>query len=752
MNDRFPPLRLNRGGAQIIEISRYIGLMPKRLAAIVILTAIACIGAGAWEANSAQTNKRGHIKSSPSFNRDVRPILANNCFTCHGFDAGTRKADLHLDTFEGAISDENGKPAITPGEPSKSEVWRRINSSDPGEVMPPPESHKVLNAAEKETLRRWITAGSKYERHWSLEPPRWQPPPAVSNAAWCRNSIDRFILARQDHAGASPSPEANRATLIRRVTLDLTGLPPSPDEVEAFVRDTREGAYERVVDRLISTTAYAERRAQNWLDLARYADTRGFADDQQREIWPYRDWVIGAINRNMPFDQFTIEQLAGDMLPNATMEQRLASAFHRNAPQAKGNTYPVEEYRIRGVIDRVNTTGRVWLGLTIGCAECHDHKFDPIHQTDYYAMFALFNNIEHSGEGFGQGGPTMKYLPAAQARKRARIETELAAAREDSPPLQLSASDASLVGMWDGPTVVADSAKFSLAGDFTITAKIRTAQAVADIVSKYDWRGKQRSYVFGIGGEGEKSAVPGHLFAWISSKREPFDGVEVYGSRKVSDGRDHHVVVVFEAGKSVRLFVDGVEDRAARIAGQVPKSIAKAERHLAIGAGYDSTPEPNAFRFEGALSDIRFYDRALAKTNDKVVKLEAALTQFDEEIASSAANAVPVMRERSEPRDTFVHVRGNFLDRGVKVSPLRCRRSLQLPMESSLQTGLSLLAGWSMERTRWWLVLSSTASGRVISGVDWCGRRMTSVHKVQHPRTRSCLTGWPLSLWPAAGI
>ena len=327
---------------------------------------------------------------TPQFNRDVRPILSKNCFACHGPDRQHREGGFRLDLRESAVGEaDSGEKPIVPGDLPASELVRRIESDDESEQMPPPDSHKTLSVAEKETLRQWIAAGAKYQRHWSFEPPLPHEPPTVDDAAWPRNSIDHFILARLEQEELTPSPEATRKTLIRRVTLDLTGLPPTPDEIDAFLRDKDDGAYGRLVDRLMKTTAYAERQAQDWLDLARYADTRGFADDKQRNIWPYRDWVIRAIDQNMPFDQFTIEQLAGDMLPDATDEQRLATAFHRNAPQAKGNTYPVEEYRVKGVVDRVNTTGRTWLGLTMGCAECHDHKFDPVTQRDYYAVTGL---------------------------------------------------------------------------------------------------------------------------------------------------------------------------------------------------------------------------------------------------------------------------------------------------------------------------------------------------------------------------
>ncbi len=265
-------------------------------------------------------------------------------------------------------------------------------------------------------------------KHWAFESPRRGALPEVRRKAWPRNAIDYFILARLEQEGLQPSPETARETLIRRIALDLTGLAPSPELLREFLADRRPDAYEQVVPELMATHAYAERQAQDWLDLARYADSNGYADDQTRDSWPYREWVINAIARNAPFDQFTIEQLAGDMLPGATTEQRIASAFHRNAPQAKGNTYPVEEYRLKGVSDRVNTTGTVWLGLTMACAECHDHKFDPITQRDYFSMFALFNNVVHTGEAFAQDGPSLKVPSAVQSARQLELNRQVAAA------------------------------------------------------------------------------------------------------------------------------------------------------------------------------------------------------------------------------------------------------------------------------------------------------------------------------------
>ena len=609
------------------------------------------------------------------FNRDVRPILSDKCFACHGFDAKTRKAGLRLDTEEGAYFLKDGVQAIKPGALQESEVWHRITHDDEDELMPPPESNKSLTGGEKEVLKRWIEDGAKYQPHWAFVPPKKRAPPVVSGA---RSPIDQFIGARLEEEELSFSPEADRRTLIRRVTLDLTGLPPTPQQLDQFLNDAASGAYERLVDRLMATRDYAERRAQDWLDLARYADTRGFADDKMRQIWPYRDWVVRSLHRNMPFDQFTIEQLAGDMLPNATDEQRIATGFHRNAPQARGNTYPVEEYRLKGVTDRVNTTGKVWLGLTMECAECHDHKFDPISQRDYFSLFAIFNNTEHRGKGHGQGGPTMTYRPPVTdpdpdlLAERARLKAELISARKKLPAPKALGGEG-LLGKWDAPHLESDAGKFCITGDLTITAKIRTKQAVANLVSKYDWPGKQRSYVFGIGGEGDEEGRPGHLFFWASARTDPYQGVAIHGSRAVNDDHDHDVALVFKAGESVRLFVDGIEDVEARVLGAPPRSIAVSNRPLAIGAGYKNSSKPNAHRFGGSLREVRLYDRALEliPESEGIRKLRSALHKIDDKQSAGSKEipAVPVMKERRSPRQTFIHQRGSFLSLGDKVSP-----------------------------------------------------------------------------------
>ena len=318
------------------------------------------------------------------FNRDVRPILSENCYACHGFDPKHREGDLRLDTFEGATQDRDGARGIVPGDLSKSDAWQRIISEDKDEVMPPPKSHKTpLTAKQREILKTWIEQGAKYERHWSFEPPKAQP----------GGSIDRFIQERLAEENLKPSPEADPATLVRRLFLDLTGLPPAPADL-ADLSGWSEKKYKALVERLLSSNHYGERWGRWWLDQARYADSNGYSIDAPRQIWKFRDWVIDALNADMPFDQFTIEQLAGDLLPKATETQKIATGFHRNTQINQEGGIDKEQFRIDSVFDRVATTGSVWLGLSIGCAQCHDHKFDPIEQKEYYRLFAFFNNQE----------------------------------------------------------------------------------------------------------------------------------------------------------------------------------------------------------------------------------------------------------------------------------------------------------------------------------------------------------------------
>lgn len=341
------------------------------------------------------------------YNRDIRPILSENCFSCHGPDANQRKSRLRLDVRENALERE----AFVPGNPDESVLIERVLSEDPDEVMPPPGSHKTLNPQQKVTLRRWIAEGAEYQRHWAFVPPIATPPPQSRQAGvLIRNPIDAFIQARLGRESLSMSLEASRETLIRRVTLDLTGLPATPEEVDAFLCDASENAYEKVVDRLLGSPRYGERMAVDWLDVARYADSNGYQVDRDRELWPWRDWVIRAFNQNMPFDQFTVEQLAGDLLPNPTLDQRIATGFHRNHMLNEEGGIIAEEFLAEYTADRVETTAAVWLGQTFNCTRCHDHKYDPFTQRDFYALKAFFHNVPELGVGL-YGNPIRTNAP-----------------------------------------------------------------------------------------------------------------------------------------------------------------------------------------------------------------------------------------------------------------------------------------------------------------------------------------------------
>lgn len=334
------------------------------------------------------------------YNRDIRPILSK-CLTCHGHDKQTVMAGLVLDTRAGATKKlASGTRAIVPGNPAASELLKRVNlPKDSPLLMPPADTNKVISAEEKALLKQWIAEGAEYTEHWAFVKPVRPELPMVRNVKWPKNEIDRFILAKLESKGLSPSPQADKRTLIRRVTLDLTGLPPTPAEVNAFMADTRPDAYERVVDRLLQSPRYGERMAMDWMDYARYADSNGYQADYERFQWRWRDWVLDAFNKNKPYDQFTVEQLAGDMLPNATLDQKIATGFNRNHRiNTEGGVVP-EEWRIETVIDRLETTSTVWLGLTTGCARCHDHKYDPISQKEFYGMFSYFNNVPETGSG-----------------------------------------------------------------------------------------------------------------------------------------------------------------------------------------------------------------------------------------------------------------------------------------------------------------------------------------------------------------
>ena len=581
-----------------------------RLSALISLIAVPCLlpAAGVVE-----------------FNRDVRPILSDRCLACHGPDAGNRKANLRLDVEEAA-------------RPKLGAVIQRITSTNKATRMPPAYAgHDALSAREIATIQAWIEAGAVWQQHWSFVAPRRAARPAVKNAAWPKNEIDWHVLGRLEREGLAPLAEADKPTLLRRVTLDLTGLPPSPAEVDSFVRDDSAGAYERVVDRLLASSQYAERMAVRWLEAARYADTNGYQSDGVRTMWRWRDWVIDAFARNMPFDRFTVEQLAGDMLPGATMEQRLATGFHRNHRTTAEGGIVDEEFRVEYVADRVETTSTVWLGLTMGCSRCHDHKYDPIKQRDYYSMFAFFNNIP--GEkgfvyNFGNEEPFIKAPTAEQQRRLAelnaraeqrndewravsgKVDRELAAWKPGAPkdwePVENRVVAESLAdSRFDGTREVKlgeDKGAFNHRDPFTLMARFKGSRGtilsrMEDYFEGSGWAiylldGKLRFH---------------YIFRWTDL------GLRVETVNPVPADSWQHVTVTYDGSMKARdghvqIYLNGVLQPLKILFDQNLWPLQhKAQLRIGGGGGDD-------LRFRGEISSVRIFDRMLAP-----MEIEAAL-------------------------------------------------------------------------------------------------------------------------------
>ena len=581
------------------------------------------------------------------YNRDIRPILAENCFACHGPDSAARKADLRLDRRDAAI--EAG--AVTPGDLDASELIARINNPNPKEVMPPPSLHKTLTGDQKDTLRRWIEAGAEYQLHWSLIPPARPSPPRVKNESWIRNPIDRFILARLEEQGLRPAAEADRRTLARRLSLDLTGLPPGPAEVEAFVNDRSSDAYVKFVDRLLESPRWGEHRARYWMDAARYADTHGFHFDNYREMWSYRDWVINAFNRNLSFDQFTIEQLAGDLLPGRTLDQQIASGFNRcNMTTNEGGTIP-EENLVSYTRDRTETVSQVWLGLTANCAVCHDHKFDPLTQREFYELSAFFNNTTQGAlDGNIKNTPPAVFVPAAADRDRwstlpadlgalrTRIESRKAAARpefenwlasqtRDSltaiiPARELrlnlgssSRDDAPHSGAQSRVRPIfesADSGDFDRKDAFTFGAWIKLPKRglFGSVVARMDDQHDYRGWDLWI----EDRKVATHLV-----NKWPENALKVVGRAELPLNIWTHVLVTYDGSSQaagVKIYINGELQDTEIAANQLNNTI-RTPVPLKVGQRHSSARLDDV-----GISDVRIY--RLVLTADEAADLAAA--------------------------------------------------------------------------------------------------------------------------------
>ncbi len=617
------------------------------------------------------------------FNRDIRPILSDTCFQCHGPDKAKRKAGLRLDLETSAKAMRDGHSAIVPGQPARSELVRRLTASDVKDRMPPVEAGRQLTAPQIELLRRWIEQGAKWQAHWSfIAPQRPAVPKVRKQVSTLANPIDNFVFDRLEREGLQPSVEASRATLLRRVSLDLTGLPPSPAELDAFLADTSAAAYERVVDRLLASPRFGERMASRWLDAARYADTSGYQSDGERFMWRWRDWVIDAYNRNLPFDQFTIEQLAGDLLPGATRAQHIATGFNRNhRGNSEGGIVP-EEYAVEYVVDRVDTTATVWLGLTMGCARCHDHKYDPVTQREYYQVFAFFNNVPEKGRALklGNSPPVLAAPTETQERELAKLtqhviaaetqlrglESEITAAQRDweralakAPPLQWTVTDglkarfeldgkltatfgtnaparfelgpagfapgrSGLAAMLDGRRFIdcGEVGNFGFLDAFTLSAWIRPlgpkGGAILSRMAELAADTGSATDSEGYGVHLKAGRLQVHL-----TKRWLDDALRVETEHALKPDRWQHVAVVYDGSRTaagVKVLVNGQSQKLRVLLDELNQTF-QTKQPLRIGSGGGP-----ANRFHGLIGDVRVYDRALRQEEIEIVATTETLS------------------------------------------------------------------------------------------------------------------------------
>ncbi len=601
------------------------------------------------------------------YNRQIRPILSDHCFACHGPDEKVRQAGLRLDSKDELFQDRDGYRIVTPEDPDSSRLYQRISAEHEAARMPPPGFDRKLNRSQIDLIRRWISEGAEARDHWAFVKPRRPSLPRVKRVSWVRNPVDRFILARLEREGLEPSPEADRVTLIRRVTLDLTGLPPTPEQVDAFLADRSPGAYEKVVERLLASRRYGERMALEWLDASRYADTHGYHIDSHRDMWLWRDWVIDSFNRNQPFDEFTIEQLAGDLLPGATSRQKLATGFNRNHMiNFEGGAIP-EEYQLEYVVDRVNTTSTVWMGLTMGCARCHDHKYDPIGQREFYRFSAFFNTIPEKGlDGRkGNAAPVMEMPSRGQATRLRELRERLDAIEKQMPESRLK----SLVREWEAPTL----AKLSESSRQGLLAHYELDHHTSDTSGHYRHgkpRGEELAPTEGKVGGAFKFTIRSHvdlgdlagfdrtdafsLLAWVRLRNEgdqavvarmdDLDGLRGYdlfvGDFKEHDGPKysgpllmahlvhawpenaikvrtltpvslnewHHLALTYDGSgiaSGVALYLDGKLQEMEVMHDSLTGSI-RTERPLLLGRRHAKG------MFDGQMDEVRIYDRTLA--------------------------------------------------------------------------------------------------------------------------------------------
>ncbi|MGE0758757.1 MAG: DUF1549 domain-containing protein, partial [Pirellulaceae bacterium] len=651
--------------------------------------------------------------AGPDFAREIRPILSEHCFRCHGPDESHREGSLRLDVEADAKRVVDGSAAIVPGDLERSQLWQRVRATDLDLRMPPPEAGRALNDDELARLANWIRRGADWQQHWSFVPPRAAPLPVLRDSTWVRNPIDAFVLERAAAAELTPQPDADPERLLRRVTLDLTGLPPEPAELDAFLADDRPGAYERAVDRLLASPRFGERFAWPWLDGARYADTSGYQNDGPRSMWRWRDWVIEALNQGMPFDQFTIEQIAGDLLPGATRAQRIATGFNRNhRGNSEGGIIP-EEYQVEYVVDRVDTTCTVWLGLTMGCARCHDHKYDPIAQREFYQVFAYFNNVPEFGRAIKEGN-SPPYLAAPtpeQDRQLARLDGEIQAAEREWHRRQGELEAAQRTwekGLPDGKPVrwnVPDGLALSLdfdqqSGQATATGRLGQAlvcdgQRTVDMadVAKFGYFDKFSVSLWvhpgaeaGTGTPVSKMTVVEQADGWYLRlqdgrpqvhlvKRWLDDAIRVESLQPIPRGTWSHLVFTYDGSRQargVRVYCNG-QPLPLRVHLDLLNQTFAVTQPLRVGGGNGPGD-----RWQGKLDELRIYERcvdadevrmlATAESVEQIVRMpmhQRTRGQREKLRAAYLATAAPseirgLARRREELRRARLHLVENL--------------------------------------------------------------------------------------------
>ncbi len=628
------------------------------------------------------------------FNRDIRPILSENCFHCHGQDANRREGKLRLDDRDHATRNRDGRFVIAPGKPEDSELIIRLLSQDQDEQMPPPSSNKHVTPEQIALLRRWIAEGATYEKHWAFVPPQRAPLPKLTAAQWPRTALDHFILARLEREKLAPAPAAAPETWLRRASFDLIGLPPTSAELDAFAVDVKkrgEPAYTATTDRLLASPHYGERQAIEWLDAARYADTHGFNNDSSRTMWRWRDWVIDAFNTNLPYDRFITEQIAGDLLPRPTLEQRIATGFARNHVINSEGGIIDEEYRLEYVADRVRTLSTAWLGLTMECAKCHDHKFDPINQKDFYQLSAFFNNVPEHGED-GRVANAVPMIPAPtrdqqaalvdherqlaaldatlttartgwrwQPADHARIAALVSAARtaaDANPGVTLldHAGQPPLDQGWradlakPAPTIPAAKLDFAAKSGLTLAFWLKPdADNPRDVAlfSTLNHLGSPSDAQFGKGRE--IRLIDGEIEIRFSDRLPVYALILRTDGAAIHPGDWHHVAIVYASGKkaaNLRLFVDGHELPTRVLYDGVASEQPKKE----FLVGTDNAKD--AVRWRGALADVRAFPKALDSAaihaRFAAIALSRALTKIETNPASASD------RERTWLRDALL--------------------------------------------------------------------------------------------------